>query len=61
MWPMNAVSIKEAIGSAAKARMVGTEICIISRPSSSFLRTFLMPENNTRRGIFPVLVQQFNT
>lgn len=46
MWPMNAVSIKEAIGSAAKARMVGTEICIISRPSSSFFRTFLQPFNN---------------
>ena len=38
---MKAVSIREAIGSAAKARVVGSEICIISRPSSSFLRAFL--------------------
>lgn len=46
MWPMNAVSIREAIGSAVKARMVGTEICIISTPSSSFLRAFLEALNN---------------
>jgi len=38
---MNAVSIREAIGSAAKARVVGSEICSISRPSSSSARAFL--------------------
>lgn len=46
MWPMNAVSMREAIGSAAKAIMVGTEICIISKPSSSFLRAFLEALHN---------------
>jgi hypothetical protein len=43
---MNAVSMREATGSAAKAIMVGTEICIISRPNSSFLKAFLEALNN---------------
>ena len=38
---MNTVSIKEAIGSAAKARAAGIAICAISSPNSSFLKTLL--------------------
>lgn len=38
---MNAVSIKEAIGSAAKASAAGIAICAISSPNSSFLKTLL--------------------
>lgn len=41
IWPMNAVSIKEAIGSAAKASAAGIAICAISSPNSSFLKTLL--------------------
>lgn len=39
--PMNAVSIKEAIGSAIKASVAGNAIFTISEPSSSFFKTFL--------------------
>ena len=39
--PMNAVSIREAIGSAIKASVAGSAICAISMLSSSFLRTLL--------------------
>lgn len=41
MWPMNAVSIREAIGSAAKARVVGSAIFSISKPNSSLEKAFL--------------------
>lgn len=40
-WPMNAVSIREATGSAAKASAAGTAICAISTANSSILKTFL--------------------
>lgn len=43
-WPMNAVSISEAMGSAAKAIAAGTAILSISEPSSSILKTSL--QNN---------------
>lgn len=48
IWPMNAVSIKEAIGSAVKASAAGNAICAISRPSLSSLRTFLQEQNRIR-------------
>lgn len=41
IWPMNAVSTREARGSAAKASVAGSAICAISRPNSSFLKIFL--------------------
>lgn len=41
IWPTNAVSIREAAGSATNARSVGSAIWTISRPSSSALKTFL--------------------
>ena len=42
IWPMNAVSIREAIGSAAMANAAGTAICAISEPSSSSLKMRLL-------------------
>lgn len=39
---MNAVSIRDAIGSAVKAIAAGNAILAISRPSSSNLNTDLM-------------------
>lgn len=39
--PINAVSIREAIGSAANAMAAGKAIKIISFPSESILRTSL--------------------
>lgn len=48
MWPMNAVSTREAIGSAAKARAAGNAIQAISKPSSSFFNTFLVLELQRR-------------
>ena len=41
IWPMNAVSTREAIGSAVKARAAGNAIDAISKPSLSKLRTHL--------------------
>lgn len=41
IWPINAVSIREAIGSAVNASAEGRAMFAISRPSSSFLKTFL--------------------
>lgn len=40
-WPMNAVSIREAIGSAASAMAAGNAIRSISNPSASILKTSL--------------------
>lgn len=42
IWPMNAVSTKEAIGSAVKARAAGNAIDAISTPSLSNLRACLL-------------------
>lgn len=41
IWPMKAVSIKDAIGSAVKASAAGKAILRISWPSSSNLKTDL--------------------
>lgn len=41
IWPMNAVSTREAIGSAVKARAAGNAIEAISKPSLSNLKTCL--------------------
>lgn len=43
MWPMKAVSIKDAMGSAATARAAGNAIPRISRPIESNLNTSLQP------------------
>ena len=40
-WPMNAVSTREAIGSAVRASAAGNAICAISKPSSSILKANL--------------------
>ena len=42
IWPINAVSAREAIGSAVRAKAAGNAICAISNPSSSNLRTCLL-------------------
>ena len=43
--PMNAVSMREARGSAVKANAAGNAICVISRPRLSGLRTLLTKQN----------------
>lgn len=45
IWPMKAVSIKEAMGSAVNASAAGKAIVAISTPSSSFLKTSLKKIN----------------
>ena len=44
MWPMKAVSTREATGSAMSASAPGTAIPMISRPSSSHLNASLRNE-----------------
>ena len=41
IWPMNAVSTREASGSAAKAIAAGIAMRATSKPSSSGFKTFL--------------------
>lgn len=46
---MNAVSTRDAIGSAVKARAVGRAILAISKPSSSNLKTDLLRQVETHK------------
>lgn len=48
---MNAVSTREATGSAAKASAAGKAICAISRPSSSNLKTCLFTKKENKKRI----------
>ena len=46
-WPMKAVSIREAMGSAATAKAAGNAIPSNSRPMESILNTFLHPPQHS--------------
>lgn len=47
IWPMKAVSTRDAIGSAVKASAAGKAIRAISKPSSSNFRTDLIHQRKT--------------
>ena len=51
IWPMNAVSTSEAIGSAVKAIAAGSAIDNISRPRLSDLKTSLHIKKKINRDI----------
>lgn len=47
-WPMKAVSIREAMGSAATAKAAGNAIPSNSRPIESNFNTFLHPQQQIK-------------
>jgi len=51
MWPTNAVSINEAIGSAAKATAAGKAMESISIPSSSNLNQPILKFGRREEGL----------